>query len=196
MTPRFVARCGAAVGALGLALLGGPAWAADLPSLPTAPVGPVAPVAAPDPVPTSLLPSPVASALDPILSKLPGHQPTSKPSPRPAPKAQPAPQRQVARSQTRIAVLPAAPANLALRTGNSDVAALRPLSGIVGPMAVPPMPVVPQLAPVPASGVRQAVPAPTGDDGLPAVIVALAIGAVSAAAAGQVAEMAARRRVS
>lgn len=195
MTARFVARCGAAVGALGLALLGGPAWAVDLPSLPTAPVGPVAPVAAPDPVPTSLLPSPVASALDPILSQLPGHEPTAKPSPRPAPNAQPAPQRQVARSETRIAVLPAAPANLALRTDNG-VAALRPLSGIVAPMAVPPMPVVPQLAPVPAAGVQAALPGPTGDDGLPAVIVALAIGAVSAAAAGQVAEMAARRRVS
>jgi hypothetical protein len=183
MTARVVARCSAAGGALALALMGGPAWAVDLPGLPPAPAAPAGPL-------PSLLPSPVASALGPVLSQLPGSKPSAKPAPRPAPKPAPAPPsgQQVALSQTRIAAIP-----LSVRAA-AGTAALQALPGVVAPMAVQPEAVVPQLAPV-ATTTGATSPASTPrDNGLPAIVVALAIGAVSAAAAGQVAEMAERRR--
>ncbi|MDT7569908.1 MAG: hypothetical protein QOE05_82 [Actinomycetota bacterium] len=193
MSARVVARCCAASGALGLALLGGPAWAVDLPAVPGAPApAPSLPIPVPTPLPTSVLPSPVASALAPVLSQLPGNEPSARPSPSPAPKAKPAPRsdRQAARAQTGIAPMSA---TLALRAG-SRTAELRAFPGFVAPMAVQPQPVVPQLTPVATVAVPGSLPLAPSQEGLPAVVVALAIVTASAAAAGQVAEMAERRR--
>ena len=189
MSARVVARCCAASGALGLALMAGPAWAVDLPALPSAPA---ALPALPTPLPTSVLPSPVASALDPVLSQLPGNEPSAKPSPSPAPKPKPAPRsdRQAALAETRIAPLSA---TAALRAG-SRTAELRAFPEFVAPMAVQPQPVVPQLTPVATTALPGSLPPAPGTEGLPAVVVAVALVAVSAAAAGQVAEMAERRR--
>jgi hypothetical protein len=214
---RSPARTCTAAATLALALAGSlgvlteSAWAVELPtpSPAPAPVLPqpahLAPVAAPTLLPApvaSLLPAPVATAVDAVVSGDPGSSPSASPSARPTPApapAQPAGEQQ-ARSRTQIEALPAAPAlpaMPALRV-NEGAAALRALPGVVAPVAVAPEAVTPQLAPVPPNGVASSVPAmlpatPT-TQGLPAVVVALAVGAVSAAAGGQVAELAARRR--
>jgi hypothetical protein len=192
VTPRSVTRgcAGLGLAGLGLVLWSGPAFALDLPSAPPVLQAP-APVSSllPDPV-ASLVPAPVASALDPITSKLPGASPspTATPKPTPAPRAQQphhATQQQQARSVSAVAQLPA---TLALRAGRAE---LQDLPGVVAPVAVAPMPVTPALAP--AAAAPASLPAPSSPDGLPALVVAVAFGAVSAAAAGQVAEMHARR---
>jgi hypothetical protein len=64
---------------------------------------------------------------------------------------------------------------------------------VVAPIAAPPMPVVPQLAPAAPVAAPTRLPATPASEGLPALVVAIDLGAVSAAAAGQVAEMHARR---
>ena len=202
MSARLVARCCAAGGAVGLALMAGPAWAVDLPSLPSAPAAaPTLPALLPSPSPTELLPSPVASALGPVLTQLPGSTPPSspaaKPVPRPAPKPKPVTRsdRQAALAETGIAALPA---TVALRAGTgvgTGTAALQAFPGINVPMTVQPQPVVPRLTPVATTAIGQSPASAPADGGLPAIVVALAIGAVSAVAAGQLAAMAEGRRL-
>jgi hypothetical protein len=150
------------------------------------------PTGLPAPV-QSLLPAPVASALDPVTSRLPGAQQSAEPSPRPAPKPKPtaAPGQQVALADTGVAALSA---TLALQ-GGSGTAALRAMPGIIAPVAAAPTVIVPDLAPALAPvAAPQALPPASAPDGLPALVVALALTTVSAAAAGQVAAMAERRR--
>jgi hypothetical protein len=207
-TARSVTRTCAALGTLGIVLSAGPAWALDLPTpgLPTAglpspglPAGPAVPVATPTLLPgpvATLLPTPVASALAPVTSRLPGGEPSARPAPSPTPappatQPRPAPaSAQEARSESALAPLAA---SLALRADRGETAQLRSLPGVVAPVEVAPVPVSPQLAPAAAAAPVAGLPRPPAPDGLPAVIVALAIGAVSAAAAGQVAEVHARR---
>jgi hypothetical protein len=225
---RLIGRAGAATGLLGLVLMGGPAWAVDLPTPAPAPA-PVAPVTVapvtvapvtvapvtqalaapvagllPDPVATlvpdpvrSLLPAPVASAATTAEDQVPvGSKPQApaKPATVPAAKSRPAaaaaaPPRQQAQSSTALSPLAATEA-----FGGAH-AALAALPGTVSaPVLAAPMPVTPQLAPAASSVAGPAsVPAIPTSEGLPALVIALAIGAVAAAGAGQVAEMGARR---
>ncbi|GAC1441469.1 MAG: hypothetical protein NVSMB55_09330 [Mycobacteriales bacterium] len=216
---RRATRCASAAGALGIVLAASPAWALELPSpIPTAPLpvvstpalplptGPApaqqpAPAASPSPQPApTALPSPVASALAPVLSHLPAASPSARPasahSPTPTSAAAGGSSQQQARAAVAAAPIQAPaplPAPLALRPGTGP-AALRSLPGILAPVLAGPQAIVPQLAPTPPTTAAQPLPRVPAPDGLPAVVVALAIGCVAAAAAGQVADLAERRR--
>ena len=128
-----------------------------------------------------------------MLSKLPGGMASPSPSPKASPKPTPAPapDRQVARAEAPVLTIPV---TQALRADRMDTAQLRAFPGIVAPMAAPLSPVTPQLAPDATTVARAGATTVPSDEGLPALVVAVAIGAVFAAAAGQVAEMAERRR--